>query len=175
MSNAIAFQPPCDGEAGFRAAPVNEYGAAGAPSLRRVEARADGEAPKPARAYGRSAGPSPEVIVGRLRKFLAAHLDHRLDMAELAAAIGVSESTARRAVQAQTGERLARFVVNTRLDQARAWLLTNREARTQAEIAAALGFSSPEVFARAYARRFGEPMSLTRRRAVVEGGSDSEY
>ena len=163
MSNAIAFQPPCDGEAGFRAAPVNEYGAAGAPSLRRVEARADGEAPKPARAYGRSAGPSPEVIVGRLRKFLAAHLDHRLDMAELAAAIGVSESTARRAVQAQTGERLARFVVNTRLDQARAWLLTNREARTQAEIAAYFADAADTLAAVAVQAPRGDSLSGTDR------------
>ena len=67
---------------------------------------------------------------------------------------------------AETGVQLSGFILNIRLDQAHAWLSTNREARSQQQIAQALGYNSPAAFSRAYRRKFGEAMSETRRRAV---------
>lgn len=110
--------------------------------------------------------PTAAVIVDLARNFITAHLARRLSAEDLVSASGVSESTLRRALHARTGETLSQLIMTIRLDQAWAWLSTNRESRTQAEIAAALGFRAAGVFARAYRRRFGETMSQTRRRAV---------
>jgi transcriptional regulator GlxA family with amidase domain len=104
-----------------------------------------------------------------VRNFVVAHLG-RLEVADLVAATGVSESAVRRAVRAETGLQLTSLVANIRLDQAQAWLSTNRESRSQQQIAAALGFKSAAAFSRAYSRRFGETMSATRCRAVLLEG-----
>ncbi len=110
--------------------------------------------------------PTATVIVDLARNFIMAHLGRRLTADDLVGATGVSESTLRRALHAQGGETLSQFMLAIRLDQARAWLATNRESRTQGEIAAALGFRSASAFGRAYRRRFGETMSQTRICAV---------
>jgi len=122
-------------------------------------------------AYGRPIGPSSEALVELLRAYVIAHIGRRLSTAEIVAVTRLSESTVRRALEAETGQHLAEFILNIKLDRARAWLSTNRESRNQMEIAAALGFSSAVAFGRSYRKRFGESMSVTRRRAVQMSGS----
>ncbi len=117
------------------------------------------------------AGPSPEAIVALVRSFVVAHLARRLDATILAGAAGVGEQVLRHAVHVRTGLRLRQFVQDVRLDQARLWLSSDREWRSREQLAAALGFGSSAVFGRAYARRFGETMTQTRRRAVLAGES----
>jgi AraC-like DNA-binding protein len=116
-------------------------------------------------------GPTGTAIVDLARAFVAMHLACKLEAATLVNATGVSESTLRRAVLAETGMQLSGFVLNIRLDQAHAWLSSNRESRSQRRIAQALGFNSAAAFARAYKRRFGETMTMTRLRAVRLGES----
>jgi len=116
-----------------------------------------------------SDGSPAELIVELARIFLRAHLNRSLNVENLANAVGVGETTLRRAVRTVCGCQLTAFVNGMRLEQAHAWLSTDRESRTQAEIAAALGFRSSRSFAAAYRRRFGETMSETRRRAVSIG------
>jgi AraC-like DNA-binding protein len=113
-------------------------------------------------------------VAERAEQFAAAHLG-RLIAPDLAEAAGVSESTLRRALHAQTGQTVGQFLLATRLEQARDWLSSNRELRTQAEIVVALGFASSAVFGRAYARRFGESMTETRRRAVNASGAPKYF
>ena len=114
-------------------------------------------------------GPSAEAIVALVRMFVIAHISRKLEPADLVGAAGVSATTLRRAVAARTGMQLAQFVLAIRLEQARAWLSSNRESRSLTQIARALSFQSPSAFCRAYRRHFGEGMSVTRRRAVRLG------
>jgi len=111
---------------------------------------------------------SPDVLslVARARAFVLSHPENRIRGAELAEATRVSETTVRRALLAETGLPIRVFVLHLRLEMARAWLMSNRETRSQAEIASALGWRSGGAFARAYVRRFGETMTETRCRAL---------
>ncbi len=114
----------------------------------------------------RESGPRHEAIVAIVRCYVAAHIGRQIGLDEIIAATGVSGSTVRRAVLAETGAQLAQFILRIRLDQAHAWLSTNRESRRVAQIAAALGFASAVTFGRSYQRRFGESPTETRKRAV---------
>ncbi len=115
------------------------------------------------------AGPDNATITALAARFITAHAARPLTSADLVGATGVGERELRAALHRQTGLGLVGFMLMVRLDQARAWLSTNRESRSQAPIAAALGFSSSAVFGRAYSRRFGETMTQTRRLAVRAG------
>lgn len=115
---------------------------------------------------GRAAGPSREALINLIRSYVLAHIQRPIEVAELVAVTGVSVSTLRRAVEAEAGAYLVQFITDIKLDQARAWLSTNRESRSVAQIAAALGFVSTNAFARGYRKRFGESATETRRRAV---------
>ena len=123
----------------------------------------------------RAEGPARDAIVDLLRCYVVAHIARRLEIGELVALTGVSESTVRRAVYAETGDQLAQFIANIRLAQAHAWLSTNRESRSVTQIAAALGYDSAAAFSRGYRRRYGETMSQTRRRAVNNFELSSRY
>ncbi|WP_165189851.1 helix-turn-helix domain-containing protein [Caulobacter soli] len=116
------------------------------------------------RAY--SLGEAPSDIVDRVRRFVLANLGLKPRASAIVGALGVSESRLRRAVLAATGLTLGGLVLELKLLQARSWLSSNRESRSQGEIVAALGFASAASFSRAYGRRFGESMTATRRRAV---------
>lgn len=115
---------------------------------------------------GRAAGPSREALINLIRSYVLAHIQRPIAVAELVAVTGVSASTLRRAVEAEAGAHLVQFITDIKLDQARAWLSTNRESRAVAKIAAVLGFVSTNAFGRSYRRRFGESATETRKRAV---------
>lgn len=107
------------------------------------------------------------LLAAALRSYVVVHLGRALSVPELAGALGVTERELRRAVGCVAGVRLAGFVSGVRLDVARAWLGSNREWRSQAELAEALGFRSGSVFGRAYQRRFGESVAETRQAAAA--------
>jgi AraC-like DNA-binding protein len=117
--------------------------------------------------------PTSGDITRRARAFVIAHIARELDAPSLMRATGVGERALRGAILAETGLRLAGFVLGLRLDRARAWLSSDRESRSQQQIARALGFRSSAAFGRAYRRRFGETMAATRLRAVRLGEAEA--
>lgn len=110
--------------------------------------------------------PAAALIAGRAERFVRANIGRRLRVADLVAATGASEEALRLAIQVQTGQALRDFIFGLRLDQAHAWLSSERELRSLREIAAALGFKYLGNLSRPYVERFGESMTQTRRRAV---------
>lgn len=89
----------------------------------------------------------------------------------LAAVAGVTERTLRERFRQCLGVSIASFVQEVRLDWAHGRLITARESRSINDLARAAGFQSAGAFSRSYVRRFGEPATQTRMRAVKEAGS----
>jgi transcriptional regulator GlxA family with amidase domain len=110
--------------------------------------------------------PASASLVKAVRSHVVEHIARPVGVMEIAAVTGVGVKAVRRAVEAEAGVRFGQFVIDIKLDAARGWLSTNRESRTLAQIAAALGFGSAKTFGRSYRKRFGESASETRRCAV---------
>ena len=91
--------------------------------------------------------------------WMQAHLDHRLDVPELAARAGLSERSFYRKFTEATGKTPAHFVESLRLDAARALLAGDLPLKA---IAGKVGLSSPSRFGQAFERRFGMAPSLFR-------------
>lgn len=89
-------------------------------------------------------------------------------LASLAAELGKSPFHAHRALSAMLGETPKQYTQRLRLDRAAGQLLTTSDAIL--DIALACGFDSPEVFLRAFRRRYGVTPSAYRRRGIVGGG-----
>lgn len=94
-----------------------------------------------------------------LIEWMQAHLDHRLDVPELAARAGLSERSFYRKFTEATGKTPAHFVECLRLDAARTLLAGDLPLKT---IAGKVGLSSPARFGQAFERRFGMAPSLFR-------------
>jgi AraC family transcriptional regulator len=84
---------------------------------------------------------------------IQAGLDSDLGLAALSSASGLSPSTLKRRIEATTGETPRRYVERLRLERAASQLLLRQG--TILEIALDNGFSSHEVFDRAFSRHFG--------------------
>jgi transcriptional regulator GlxA family with amidase domain len=110
---------------------------------------------------------SQNEIVDRVSRFVQANLGLKSPASVIVKTVGVSESRLRRVILMAAGMTLGGFVLELKLLQARAWLSSNRESRSQREIIAALGLKSAASFSRAYGLRFSESMTATRRRAVM--------
>jgi len=117
-------------------------------------------------AYWRFDKPDHDALVACVRTLVVEKIDRKFGAAELAEAVGASESSLRRAILAETGLQLASFVMSVKLDRVHDWLSSDREVRSLARITAAVGLKSSNALSRAYRRRFGESMSETRCRAV---------
>jgi AraC-like DNA-binding protein len=90
-----------------------------------------------------------------VRRILATTAGPLPTLADLAAAVGTSETTLRRLFKAAFGVSVVEFARNERLDASRVML---RERRFRiAEIAYRVGYSSPANFTIAFKRRFGHP------------------
>lgn len=81
------------------------------------------------------------------------HLDEDVSLAALAARAGRSPFELHRTFRRVTGETTKQYTLRLRLDRAAAELLDGR--RTILDVALGAGFAGPEVFARAFRRRFG--------------------
>ncbi|GIE92948.1 AraC family transcriptional regulator [Paractinoplanes rishiriensis] len=98
--------------------------------------------------------------VMRVLVHVEAHLDRDLSAPALAAAAGLSASRFHRVFVAEIGETPHAYVARLRLDRAALYLAT--QAGPIAGIAAAVGYETPETFARAFARRFATTPSAYR-------------
>lgn len=86
-------------------------------------------------------------------EWLAAHYPQRIDLAELAAACGMSPSRLSHRFREQMGVAPMRYLERLRIDRAREQLAMS--GRSITEIAAAVGFADPDWFARVFKRRTG--------------------
>ncbi|WP_395714286.1 GlxA family transcriptional regulator [Reyranella sp.] len=100
-----------------------------------------------------------EAPFADLIDWMQAHLDHRLDVPELAARAGLSERSFYRKFTEATGKTPAHFVEGLRLDAARTLLAGDLPLKA---IAGKVGLSSPARFGQAFERRFGMAPSLFR-------------
>ena len=102
--------------------------------------------------------------------YIDRHLDDPdLDVARIAAALGLSRSNLYRAFPAGDGG-LARFILNRRLDLCRDALLSGALTGPLGDLAARWGFDDYGVFLRAFRRRFGTTPSALRGRGDSESG-----
>lgn len=84
----------------------------------------------------------------------------------LAAAVGVTAQTLRKGFRSCLGISVKDYIQTVRLDWAHNRLASGRDSRPIEQIAALAGFPGSPPFCRAYMRRFGEPPSQTRAKAV---------
>lgn len=107
---------------------------------------------------------------------IEAALDHSWTLEELARIASFSPYHFHRQFTAMVGESVASYIRRVRLERA-AGLLSSTD-RTVAQIAAEAGYTKPEVFSRAFARRFGTPPNRFREAvkdwAVKSGASSVE-
>ena len=104
------------------------------------------------------------VLVESVRAYFVAHLDQRIQLAEVASAAGVSPFHLARTFRRATGMTLHRYLTRLRL----VWSLP-RATEPQAsltELALDLGFSSHSHLTAAFHREFGVPPSEARRRTT---------
>src|SRR5262249_45497052 len=103
-------------------------------------------------------------VMRRFRDMLEEHPDKPLYVAEICAAIGVSDRTLRLHCQEQVGISPHRYLWLRRMHQARrALTVANATKRTVTEIATDFGFWELGRFSVAYKRLFGEAPSATLR------------
>jgi AraC family transcriptional regulator len=95
--------------------------------------------------------------IARALVHIEAHLDGDLSTPTLASAAGLSASRFHRVFVAAIGETPHAYVSRLRLDRAAFYLLT--QEGTVADVAVAVGYETPETFARAFARRFASTPS----------------
>jgi AraC family transcriptional regulator len=105
------------------------------------------------------------VDVMRALIHIEANLDQDLSAPALAAAAGLSVSRFHRVFVAEIGDTPHSYVARLRLDRA-AFYLATQEGMIP-DIALAVGYQTPETFARAFARRFATTPSDYRASALV--------
>lgn len=109
---------------------------------------------------------SPVRAVSEAMRVVRENHSRSYDTETLAALVGVTGSTLRKGFRAALGLSVKDYIQSVRLDWAHVRLASGHDSRTIAEIAQAAGFAETPPFSRAYLKRFGEPPSQTRARAV---------
>lgn len=132
-----------------------------------LESRRPGSRPQP-EAAGR-ATQSPEVQyphdpVARAHAIMEQRIEDPISSAELAAAVGISLRHLQRLFRARLGQGMEATYRELKL--AKAHQLVQQTSRSLTEVAIACGFSSLEVFSRAYRQRFGVAPSRDRRQSL---------
>lgn len=116
--------------------------------------------------------PSPALApwqLNRVMDLLVARFDEELSVAELAGAIGMSPFHFARAFKASTGRPPHRRQMELRIERARAMLAGTK--LSVIEIAIAVGYESPQTFARLFRQLMGMTPSEYRRRAGGVAGA----
>jgi len=90
-----------------------------------------------------------ETLVDRARAVIGSQLHTAINVAEIAAILGVSRTTLFYAFRAETGVSPVQYLRNCRIGRARELLSTHRTLRL-ADIARACGFSSAKYFMRTF-------------------------
>ena len=106
--------------------------------------------------------------VHRVVAFAAAHLSEKLTLESLAREAGISQFHLHRMLAATTGETPKQLTLRLRLGRAAAMLLASKGSVLN--IALECGFQSPEVFCRAFRRRYGMTPREYRRCRAQQGG-----
>ena len=103
----------------------------------------------------RGGGTSPAHLpwLEAARRHLKMDLNHKMPMAEVAARLGQSYETFRKAFEQQTGVSPARYRANKRMEAARALLL--HTPMTSRQIADSLGFPDEFYFSKRFKQAFG--------------------
>lgn len=103
---------------------------------------------------GQAIASADAAVLERIVGAVDAHLDEEtFTVGQLAAEVGMSESSLKRRVRALVGTTPVEFVRTRRLERAAALLLG--QAGTVGEVAAQVGFGSPSYFARCFRDRYG--------------------
>lgn len=116
-------------------------------------------------------GGLPRHKLRLLTEFIDAHLDHPIGVDELAGLAGLSPFHFSRVFRQSTGSTPHRFVMDRRLDRARALLAL--PDRGVAAVAAACGFADQAHLARLFRQRFGIAPSQLRGHAEQQDPSDT--
>lgn len=106
----------------------------------------------------------PDRAVERAIAFMDAHYGEEIGPSRLAAAAGASVRTLQYAFRKALDTTPTAFLKTIRLDKAREALSRPGGEQSVTEVAFACGFNHLGEFSRAYARRFGEAPSETRRK-----------
>lgn len=112
---------------------------------------------------------APVRAVGEAMRVVRENPARPYDTEALAAVVGVTAPTLRKGFRARLGMSVKEYIQMVRLDRAHEWLTSGHESRPISEIGQAAGFQQATHFSRAYMKRFGEPPSQTRARAVRAG------
>lgn len=110
----------------------------------------------------------PVRIVSEAMRLVRENHAEAFDIDGLATMVGVTAGTLRKGFRTCLGVTVKEYIQSVRLDWAHERLSGARECRSIAEIAVAAGFNDGPNFSRSFVRRFGEPPSQTRARAVHE-------
>ncbi|WFF42409.1 AraC family transcriptional regulator [Salinicola endophyticus] len=112
-----------------------------------------------------SSRPARTLDVARLERFVHAHLDRRISVADLARVACLSEAHFSERFRQQTGLSPYQFVMRQRLEAAR-HLITSSDTPLS-EIAERTGFASQSGLSHAFRRHFGYPPVTLRRQTLV--------
>jgi AraC-like DNA-binding protein len=124
-----------------------------APAVERMLVAQIGETLRDVLQSGDARRSRQELLVGRVRAYVDAHLAEPLDAAAICAALGVSRSSLYRAMADRGG--VQRYLRERRLRRVRALLETPGETRPLAALAELTGFADKAHLSRAYKRAFG--------------------
>lgn len=149
-------------------------GAAEAPVRTPTNRVSAGAAAAPERRRGGKVPATQAFIVDRVNRYIYAHLDRKLTLAEIARHVGVSPSHLRFLVRRSLGVSLGQYLKRVQVN--RAVSLLSDGCLTVGEVAAACGFASIFAFSRAFRRLTGRTPRSCRPRAGGTGGQarDSE-
>jgi AraC-like DNA-binding protein len=114
---------------------------------------------------------SSDPVVSAVMEYTRDHLSDVV-VADVCAAVGLSERTLRRQFGASTGITWRRYLLESRL--LRSMALLTESGRTVLSVATDVGFDSVSAFTRAFARFGGETPSAYRRRVVSEPDQSSQ-
>lgn len=102
-------------------------------------------------------------VLGRARDHIEAHLAEPFTVADVAMAAGTSVRTLQSAFRREMGVSPVAYILNQRLERARALLEQRNDEEPVSQIAYRCGFLHMSDFARRYRKRFGCTPSQTRR------------
>lgn len=110
--------------------------------------------------------PAATLPVQECMEYVQAHLTEPFTLADLARHVGYTEYYLTKKFQKETGERLADYIRNARLEQARLMLETTR--RSVRAISEEFCFGTPNYFSTVFTRRYGQSPVAYRARHTAD-------